>query len=81
MPVVKVKEDCVACKGSFSEDSGCAVMTRPGTGPSFASAGGDPPEYDWVCFLCQEGAEQEYDYDPALEEEWYDDGCDLWGVY
>jgi len=64
-------EECLSCHEILPEDEGCVIMTRAATGPSWSSAGGDPPEYDWVCFECQDAeALSEYDYDPCEEDLW-----------
>jgi hypothetical protein len=51
-------------------------MFHPGTGPSFSNAGGEPPEYEWQCFSCQN--KDIYDYEPTEEELWEESEDPFW---
>jgi len=64
-------EFCEQCQKHIATSEGSVIETRAAPGPSWASAGGDPPEYDWICFECQgQWADHLYDYDPEEEDLW-----------
>jgi hypothetical protein len=65
-----MSEYCEACGAEKAASEGSVVETQRAKGPSFSSPG-EPPEYDWICFECQEGwADHLYDYDDCEEELW-----------
>lgn len=66
-----MQEECLVCTRLLPDTEGCAVMVARATPQSWSSPG-DPPEYEWICYDCQETEEMsQYDYDPCEEDLWH----------